>query len=69
VNVASVGCDNPEALAVNDQGVWVGCAQSGRVVLIDTDTSSVTATLAVDGDPIALTAADDGSVWVAVSTR
>jgi DNA-binding beta-propeller fold protein YncE len=46
--------------------VWVACSLSQRLVRIDPSTSSVDATLKVEGAPAALAVDGSGVVWVAV---
>jgi class 3 adenylate cyclase/streptogramin lyase len=66
VNLASSGCSGPSSVAAGSEGVWVACSLSREVALIDPSKGAVTETLKVDGVPGALTAAQDGSVWVGV---
>ncbi|MET0801326.1 MAG: adenylate/guanylate cyclase domain-containing protein [Actinomycetota bacterium] len=66
LEVADDGCNQPEAVAVGAGSVWVACRASGTVIRIDTETPSVTGTLAVEGAPTALASGGDGAVWLAV---
>ena len=66
VDVGAHGCNGPASIAVNDEGVWIACAISHQVMNIDPADVTVTTTLAVSATPVALTTAQDGSVWVAV---
>jgi len=65
IDVGGQGCNGPASIAVNDAGIWVACATSHQVMRLDPQ-GSVVSTLVVGGTPIALTTAQDGSVWVAV---
>jgi streptogramin lyase len=66
VDVAAQGCNGPASIAVNDEGVWIACVISHQVMNIDPTDGTVMTTLAVSATPVALTTAQDGSVWVAV---
>ena len=66
LDVAKGGCDQPEAVTAGADAVWVACRASGTLVRIDPGSRTVTATLSVDGAPVAVTADDGGIVWLAV---
>jgi len=66
IDVGARGCNGPVAITTGNDGLWVACSLSQRVVRIDPSTSTVDATLKVDGVPGALAADDSGVVWVAV---
>jgi streptogramin lyase len=66
VDVGAQGCNGPASIAVNDDGVWIACAISHQVMSIDPANGTVATTLTVSATPVALTTAQDGSVWVAV---
>jgi streptogramin lyase len=66
IDVGADGCDGPASIAASDEGVWVACAISHQVARIDPSDGTVATSLPVAATPIALTAAGDGSIWVAV---
>jgi streptogramin lyase len=49
--------------------VWVACSLSQQVIRLDPQRGTITETLPVGAAPIAMTTAQDGSVWVAVQPR
>jgi class 3 adenylate cyclase/streptogramin lyase len=69
VDVGAGGCIGPASIASGADGIWVGCSRSARVIRIDPASGLVTADLRVAVIPIALTTAQDGSVWVAMQPR
>ena len=69
LDVAKDGCDQPEAVAAGADAVWVACRASGTIVRIDPVSRTVAATLGVDGAPVAVTADDDGIVWLTVGSQ
>jgi class 3 adenylate cyclase/sugar lactone lactonase YvrE len=69
IDVGTQGCNAPTAIATNAEGVWVACSLSQEVIRIDPAQGTVVGTLAVAGEPAALTAAQDGAIWVAVQPR
>lgn len=68
-DVGGQGCNGPVSVAVSGDGVWVACSLSQRVIRLDPHQGTITDTLAVGATAIAMTAAQDGSVWVAVQPR
>jgi class 3 adenylate cyclase/sugar lactone lactonase YvrE len=66
IDVGAGGCNAPSAIAVGSGGVWVACSLSHEVMKIDPETSTVAATLAVDGAPDAVATDEADSVWIAV---
>ena len=66
VDVGAEGCNGPASIAANGDAVWVACSISDRVMRIDPSDGTVSATLSVAATPIAVTGAEDGSMWVAV---
>ncbi len=68
-DVGGQGCNGPVSLAVGRDGVWVACSLSQRVIRLDPQQGTITETLPVGAAPIAMTTAQDGSVWVAVQPR
>lgn len=68
LDLARTGCDQPEAVAAGADDVWVACRASGTLIRIDPGSNTVTSTLSVAGAPMAVTADDDGIVWLAVGS-
>ena len=66
VDVGAQGCNGPASIAVDADGVWIACTISRQVMNIDPADGTVATSLAVSATPIALTTAQDGSIWVAV---
>ena len=62
----STGCDQPQGIAVADDGVWVGCYGSRRLIRIDPTSNQVVQTLAVAGAPDAVVTDPAGDAWVTV---
>lgn len=57
-------CDEPDAVAASDEGVWIAC-RTGRVVRRFSTDGSFVADVEVPGVPSAM-AVVDGAVWVAL---
>jgi class 3 adenylate cyclase/streptogramin lyase len=68
-DVGGQGCNGPVSVAVGRDGVWVACSLSQQVIRLDPQRGTITETLPVGAAPIAMTTAQDGSVWVAVQPR
>ena len=66
LDVASHGCDRPDAIVAAPDAIWVGCSVSRTVIQIDPAGWSMSDSLRLDGRPVALVTQGDGSAWVAV---
>jgi class 3 adenylate cyclase/sugar lactone lactonase YvrE len=69
IDVGKEGCNAPTAVAIGSGGVWVACSLSQELIRIDPGSTTVTATVPVNGAPDALVTDERGDIWVAIRPR
>lgn len=59
-------CDGPSGIAATGEAVWVSCAASRAILLLDPSDGSILRKLRVDGAPGEIALDEHGAVWVVI---